>query len=168
LSLQARIPSGGETRLYNPSRDVAHNFKFVIEAVAGRLEDHHWSELQTLLWSADTHTEDVADACVGFCDYLVSAATDPKKTMADGLRDSGFLSCKPAAQVAVMAMIGQYYAGMQHVGIREATVAGEGPLEDVKSLLAGGQQFTDLCGRSTFSRFCGACSQKVRAFFKKR
>ena len=44
MTMQARM-TANDQRLYNPSRDVAHNFQQVMEMVAGRLEDYSWTEL---------------------------------------------------------------------------------------------------------------------------
>jgi hypothetical protein len=48
MTLQARM-SSEDRRLYNPSRDVAHNFQQVMELVAARLEDQSWPELEEIL-----------------------------------------------------------------------------------------------------------------------
>lgn len=135
MGLQARM-SEGDARLYNPSRDVAHNFKEVMELVAGRLEDEKWPELAELLAREKVSMDDLGNACAAYCRYVASAA-DPdsvRKPMQVSLLESGFFECHPTAQVAVLAMIGTCYAGIQHVGIREATINGEGPLATVGEL----------------------------------
>lgn len=132
MSLQARM-SEGDRRLYNPSRDVAHNFKEVMNIVAGRLEDQKWPELVEILKREQVSMDDVGEACGCYCTYLASAANPDMVgvSMSESLKLSGFFECKPAAQVAVLAMIGTCYAGIQFGGIREASIGGEGPLETI-------------------------------------
>jgi len=153
MSLQARM-SEGDTRLYNPSRDVAHNFKQVLELVAARLEDEKWPELAELLAREGVSMDDVGEACGAYCTYVASAA-DPEsaqKPMQVSLLESGFFECHPAAQVAVLAMIGTCYAGIQHAGIREATVGGEGPLNSVSDLLKHAENLKRFVGLPAWLR----------------
>lgn len=132
MTLQARM-SEGDRRLYNPSRDVAHNFKEVMDIVAGRLEDQKWPELIEILGREGVSMDEIGEACGCYCTYLASAADQDMAgiSMIESMRASGFFKCKPASQVAVLAMIGTCYAGIQFGGIREATVGGEGPLETI-------------------------------------
>jgi len=115
MTLQARM-TPNDQRLYNPSRDVAHNFQQVMELVAGRLEDQKWPELTEVLKREGVSMDDLGAACGCYCTYLASAAIEEKadkNTMQTSMMDSGFFKCKPAAQVAVLAMIGTCYAGIQ-------------------------------------------------------
>ncbi len=140
--MQARM-SKGDDRLYNPGRDVAHNFKEVMESVAARLEDSAcWKELREVLAREKVTDNDLGEACAAYCRYLVTSANSPKVPMAEAIELAGFFKTKPAAQVAVMAMIGTVYAGIQHVGIREATLGGVGPLQDAKSLVREAESLT--------------------------
>jgi hypothetical protein len=136
MSLQARM-SEGDRRLYNPSRDVAHNFKEVMDIVAGRLEDHKWPELADILGRERVSMDEVGEACGCYCTYLSSAANPDMigVSMVESLKMSGFFECKPAAQVAVLAMIGTCYAGIQFGGIREASIGGEGPMETIAEVV---------------------------------
>ena len=68
--------------------------------------------------------------------------------MYDSLEHCGFFKTKPAAQVAVLAMIGTCYAGIQYAGIREATVGGEGPLATIEELMVHAQRFREYTGMS--------------------
>lgn len=135
MSLQARM-SKGDDRLYNPGRDVAHNFKEVMETVAARLEStDQWFELAAILKQNKITDNDLGEACAAYCRYLVSAVESPQTPMAKAIEQAGFFNTKPAAQVAVMAMIGTVYAGIQHVGVREATMGGVGPMHDALTLV---------------------------------
>lgn len=165
MTLQARM-SEGDRRLYNPSRDVAHNFKDVLQLVAARLEDSKWPELAVLLERENVSMDDLGEACACYCNYVAAGFNDPKKSMQDGLVSSGFFECKPAAQVAVMAMIGVCYAGIQHVGIREATVGGEGPLMSVEDLLDSADDLLKYIGQPRWKRLLHGLKAKAAKIIK--
>jgi len=165
MSLQARM-SEGDKRLYNPSRDVAHNFKEVLSLVASRLEDEKWPELAELLHRENVSMDDLGEACACYCRYVAYGAEDPKKPMQESLIDCGFFKCKPAAQIAVMAMIGVCYAGIQHVGIREATIGNEGPLLSVKELTQVADNLLKFTGKSRLMKFLFSFKMKVKKAFR--
>jgi hypothetical protein len=147
MTMQARM-TANDQRLYNPSRDVAHNFQQVMEMVAGRLEDYSWTELAEVLKREGITMDDLGEACGAYCDYLATSAKMPHWSMYDSLEHCGFFKTKPAAQVAVLAMIGTCYAGIQYAGIREATVGGEGPLATIEELMVHAQRFREYTGMS--------------------
>lgn len=153
MGLQARM-SEGDRRLYNPSRDVAHNFQEVMELVAGRLEDRKWPELAELLDREAVDMDEVGRACGCYCTYIASAANPDMVgvSMVESLRKSGFFECRPAAQVAVLAMIGTCYAGIQFGGIREATTGGEGPLETIAEVARHAEQLHSYMGMPRWRR----------------
>lgn len=161
MSLQARM-SESDRRLYNPSRDVAHNFKEVLQLVAARLEDNKWPELSALLLREQVSMDDLGEACASYCMYVASAVEDPNKSMFAGIHDSGFFKCKPAAQIAVMAMIGVSYAGIQHAGIREATISGEGPLQTVSQLVASADKLRKYLNKPLWQRKLLRWIEKVK------
>jgi len=151
MTMQARM-TANDARLYNPSRDVVHNFQQVMKLVAGRLEDASWTELDELLRRENTTMDDLGEACQAYCNYLANSAKLPDLPMYDSLEQCGFFKTKPAAQVAVLAMIGTCYAGIHHIGIREATVGGEGPLQTVDELMVYAQRFREYAGMSRTRR----------------
>lgn len=172
MGLQARM-SEGDRRLYNPGRDVAHNFQEVLETVADRLEKQSWPELAGLLDREGVDMDDLGEACGAYCTYIASAA-DPERgqlSMIDAMRLSGFFECKPAAQVAVLAMIGTCFAGIQFGGIREATVGGEGPLETIAEVAQHGARLQKYMGMPRWRRkladFKRRIAEAYQAFRKK-
>jgi hypothetical protein len=136
--LQARFPEA--TPLYNPSRDVAHNFIPVVQEVSRRLQYKLWPELAEMLAEKDISDEELGDAACAFCTYMCSAKTEPEQELAAAIEKSGFTKCRPEAQIAVMAMIGMVYTGIQHVGIREATINGVGPVMNLDDVLEAGRE----------------------------
>jgi len=170
MTIQARM-SPEDKRLYNPSRDVAHNFQQVMTLVAERLEDAKWPELDELLKRENVSIDDLGEACGAYCTYIANGVNDPKLSMFESLDKSGFFKCKPAAQVAVLAMIGSCYAGIQHVGIREATVNKDGPLQTVASLMQHAEEFRKYTGMSRWRRWFERMKLKLKtmlAILRKR
>lgn len=161
MSLQARM-TANDQRLYNPSRDVAHNFQQVMRLVADRMEDHSWAELDEVLAREGITMDDLGEACGAYICYLTNAAHAPDLPMEKSLEQCGFFNAKPAAQVAVLALIGTCYAGIHHVGIREATVGGEGPLQTVDELLVYAQRFRDYAGMSRTRRRWERLKRRIR------
>jgi hypothetical protein len=151
MSLQARFLN--YTPLYNPNRDVAHNFKFVMQRVAAGLEDETWPELASLLRQNKVSMEQVGEACAAYCRYLNMAITAPKVSVFDALEQSGFFACPPMAQVAVMATLGQVFSGIQHVGVREATLQGDGPVMNMGELVEAGEQVLKFYQRPVWLRW---------------
>lgn len=132
MSLQARM-SAGDPRLYNVSRDVAHNFGPVMMEVASRLEAGSLQSLDALLKEKGVSEEELGKAIQGLC-LFVEKQMDYKESMAAGLSRSGFLDRQPLAQVAVMAHLGSVLLGIHWAGVREATLKGEGPAAGYKGL----------------------------------
>lgn len=164
MTLQVRM-SAEDRRLYNPSRDVAHNFQQVMTLVAERLEDRDWLELDQILQREKVDMDDLGEACGAYCQYLASAANFPTLSMFNSLEQSGFFRCKPGAQVAVLAMIGTCYAGIHYAGIREATIANEGPLQTVGDLLKHAEQFRRYSGMSKWKRWFIKWKERIYAVF---
>lgn len=68
-------------------------------------------------------------------------------------------------------MIGSCYAGIQHVGIREATVNKEGPLQTVDSLMQYAEEFRKYAGMSKWRRWFERMKLKLKtmlAILRKR
>lgn len=164
MTLQARM-SSEDRRLYNPSRDVAHNFQQVMELVANRLEDQSWPELEGLLQREKVSMDDLGEACGAYCNYLANAVNSPTTTMLDSLTQSQFFKCKPGAQVAVLAMIGTCYAGIQYAGVREATVSSEGPMQTVGDLMKHAERFRAYAGMSKWKRWFLKWKVRLNASF---
>jgi hypothetical protein len=167
VALQARM-SEGDRRLYNPGRDVAHNFQEVMNLVAGRLEDEKWPELKEILDREEVDMDEVGEACGAYCRYITSAADEAKRelSMIDSMRASGFLDCKPAAQVAVLAMIGTCYAGIQFGGIREATIGGEGPLESIADVGKHAERLKNYVGKPRWRRKLSDLKRRIGHAFQ--
>jgi hypothetical protein len=150
-SLQARF-NEHDPRLYNVNRDLAHNYKYVLELVAARLEDGTWKELDALLEQNDVSMDDLGEACAAFCRYVGSATTDKESNVEEGLRNAGWFECKVGAQAGYLAVLGTVIAGMAHRGIREATLDEEGPALKVGDLTEAGDRCLAALRMSKFKR----------------
>lgn len=137
MSLQART-SEWDHRLYSVNRDVAHNFRFVVEELARRLTDNRWKPVGEYLRLKCSEEEDLGAACKAFIDFVASTATNPKETMEEALTRVGWFKVPEAAQVAYMAYLGTILAGIYFHGAREATLQGKGPCSEISELVAAG------------------------------
>jgi hypothetical protein len=159
--------SADDQRLYNPGRDVAHNFKSVMETVADRLEKvNTWKELDVILKQEKISDADLGEACAAYCRYLVAAADDASPPMWVALEAAGFFKTKGAAQVAVMAMIGTVYCGMHHVGVQEATLGGVGPLLSERELVQRSIDLLDYMRYPRWRRKLKRLSQRISNAFR--
>jgi hypothetical protein len=141
MSLQARMTQG-DPRLYDPSRDVAHNFIDVVKTTAHQLEHiaTAWPEMAQVLSRESVNEHDLGEACGALCTYLIETADKTKRNVSveQAFTNAGFFNLKPAAQIAVMAMVGLIYSGMFYRGARQATMIDSGPLLEVPELVAAG------------------------------
>ena len=143
MTLQARL-SEGDPRLYNPSRDIAHNFKSVMELVADRMEDGTWPELNKHLKDNEITMDDLGEACGAYCKYVGLSVESKETTMKSALTDAGWFECKPLAQMAVLSLMGTVIAGIHFKGVREATFDDGGPAHTVPELIATGDKCITL------------------------
>lgn len=166
MSLQARFVDN--TPLYNPGRDVAHNFVAVATAAADRLENAVWPELDTMLQEAGVSDMELGRACGSYCEYIAKAKTEPDTPMEQAMRDSGFFDCHPVAQVAVMATIGAIFTGIQHAGVREATINGSGPAMTTVELLEVGERAIRYMSRPRWYRRVCRMTEKFLGLFRRK
>ena len=145
MSLQARM-SQDDPRLYNPNRDVAHNFDQVIMEVAKRCESGTWDALTALAKEKGLSDEDLGKACQALCRF---AAKEPEKgkSMPQCLAECGFLELPATARIIVAA-----YMGTVFPGIREATIQGQGPAQTYKKLRWHGMMCAKLMTMPAWKR----------------
>jgi hypothetical protein len=143
MTIQARF-SEHDPRMYSVARDVAHNFGYITKEVADRIEDRRWGPLQALLDEKGITLDQLGAACESFCKYLVSACEIPKESMGECLQRSGFYDVPDLAQIAYMAYLGTVVAGVQWLGVRQATVKNSRlaycPVEAYGDLVEAGRQ----------------------------
>jgi hypothetical protein len=143
MGLQARL-SKDDTRLYDANRDIAHNFPLVLQDVIMRLEKEVWPSANAVLKAIKCPEAELGKAANAFATFVVTSVDSPKETMLDALQRSGWFAVHPAAQVVVMAYLGQVMTGMFFHGAREATIGGVGPLSSVEQLVAAGRYISRL------------------------
>jgi len=162
--LQARL-SENDPRLYNINRDLAHNYKDILELVAARLEDGTWDELDAHLADNQVTMDDLGEACASFCRYVGSAATDKEATMHEGMEAAGWFECKPLAQAAYLAVMGTVVAGIAHRGIREATLDEDGPALRVGELTEAGDKCLAMLRVPKWRRKVNGYASRVTSAF---
>lgn len=136
-STQVNMTDDG-TRLYSVNRDVAHNFGFIAEKVAERLEDGQWTFLTEFCKQYEISQDDLGEACRTFCLFLASATEHRGEKMVECMRRVGYYDVKEPAQVAYMATLGAVLTGVFWVGVHEATSGGVGPCMRMQDLVEFG------------------------------
>ncbi len=164
-SLQARM-SENDPRLYSVNRDVAHNFKEVMEHVLDRLQQRKWSELEEFLTMAKVPDEEVGKAFDALCLFIGRAQEDMRVSFQDSLERSGWNQCHPGAQVAVMAILGTVILGYHWTGVREATLGGEGPALGLQELARQGGQLARYLAMPRWKRWLFVRVHRVKQGLK--
>lgn len=161
MNLQARM-SPHDDRLYNVSRDVAHNFGDVIQEVARRCENGTWDTLSALAKEKGLKDEDLGRCCQALCRFIATQADDPKESMPAGLARCGFLDQDPHARVVVAAYLGTVVLGLHWAGVRDATINGAGPALHYGKLRWYGMRCAKLMGMSPWQRWLYNLWSRVR------
>ena len=161
MTLQARM-SEGDPRLYNPNRDVAHNFADVVREVAARLEDGKWPAVAAMLARDGVSEEQLGQACAAFCTFVASSAEIPKERMGDALTRSGWFAVPEPAQIAYMAYLGTVMSGYFFAGVREATLQGVGPAQTCQDLRAVGARASKIMTTARWRRPLIALAGRLR------
>ena len=159
--LQARM-SENDPRFYSPTRDVAHNFQYVVREAAARLEDGRWRQLHELLGGSGLTEEQLAVALDRFCVFVDRSVQD--KRMTDSLLISGFADVPDAAQIALMATIGAIMSGIYWSGVHEATIGGQGPAQTYGDLREVGRRCYLLVTMPRWRRRWLMLTTRVREF----
>lgn len=162
MTLQARM-SEGDPRLYNPNRDVAHNFADVVHEVAARLEDNRWPVVGDLLARYQIGEDQLGEACKAFCTFVASSTEIPKEKMEEALVRAGWFHVPEAAQLAYMAYLGTVLSGYFYAGVREATLQGSGPTLTCQDLRAAGARTAAIMTAPRWRRPLIALAGRVRA-----
>lgn len=169
MSINARM-NQNDPRLYNPSRDVAHNFDQVIMEVATRIEKGTWDILKELAKEKNITDEELGKACQALCRFV---AYDPDKgeSMAVCLAKCGFLDLSSVARVIVTSYLGTVMLGMHWGGVRETTINGVGPVLTYKQLRWHGMRCAKLMTMPRWKRklyvFWSRLNKAWRVFWQK-
>jgi len=151
MSLNVRL-TAQDQRLYNPSRDIAHAFGGMVRLVAKRLEEESWPELAKLLKDRGVSQDELGEACGAFCRFVLSSVEKPDESMKESLTRSGWDEVKPEAQIAYLAILGTVVAGYFWGGVREVTIGGRGPVDEVQDLHRLGDEARQLLSQSLWRR----------------
>lgn len=162
MSLNARLRPQDTSRLYNPNRDVAHNFSWIMTQVAARLEDGPWTPVSDYLKHSGTTTEQLGRVCQVFIHFVAGATDRPGETMIECLGRVGWFDLPEPAQVALMAYLGTVIAGVYFQGVREVTLGGEGPCQDMAGMVEAGRLCSRLMTLPRWRRPLARLGEKLR------
>lgn len=109
----------------SPDRDIRLMYQAAIQYVKAFFEQQAWPDLMAWLESTGVEWGDIEEALNGYILFLNGATRDPTKNMHQVLQESGFLNTHPAAQIAIMAMLGRVVTGQFFDSVRSSTPLGE-------------------------------------------
>ena len=159
-SLQARL-SETDPRLYNINRDLAHNMKDMLTRVYQRLEKRSWPELEQLLDTLGVPDTEVGKTFDCLCQYMKLQEDNMREEYMVLLDKAGWFKCHPAAQVAILAVLGTVVLGYHYAGVREATLGGVGPAASLQELADAGEKFSKLMTLPRWKRRFVVCGLRI-------
>lgn len=161
--MEARM-SPGDKRLYNPSRDVAHNFGEVMKLVAERCSADNWHAIVSLAKDRGVSQEEIGRGCQAMLQFVATQLNgEDRESMSQALSRSGFFDVSETCRVILMAHLGSVMLGMHWAGVREATIGGQGPALTYRNLRWHGKQCAILMAKlSPFRRRWHCFWRRVR------
>ena len=138
-SLNAVLSPNADVKLYNPNRDIAHNFPSIIKIVAARLEHGVWEAVEKIIEHYDVSDEELSLALDSYIRFIASVTENPDETMEQAAKRSGFLDTSEVAQVCLLAYLGTVVGGYFWQGAREVTMGGRGPASSLQELIGAGE-----------------------------
>ena len=123
-----------EGKRYNPNRDIAHNFHYLLEDAAKFAAQPLSPSLAAYAASEGVTPEHLGQAVKCLFEY-VNGCLDPEhQTPQTILQASGFFALPVAAQTIVLSKLGIVIACTYFHGIRDATMVGEPPIANPREL----------------------------------
>lgn len=119
MTVQMRSPTDG--RAYSPDGDIAHNFIDLLRRSFYGLEPHLWED-----WYGDylkfkgATAEDLEKVALAMAQYIRHVGDPEVKDPLEALTKAGFFETNSAAQLAVMAKLGQILTCAYFTRFREA------------------------------------------------
>lgn len=131
MQIKLTDPRTNEEWGFAPMRDIAYFHHQLVALVGKGLEKSRWEPwLKEYLDFTGTTEEDVlrAFACYyRFCSFTLDPDRLELKNPGETLEAAGFFTCTKAAQLAVIAKVGQISTGAWWAGIKSATPLGQIP-----------------------------------------
>ncbi len=151
MPLQQRL-SQHDSRWYSTDRDVAHNFAQVCRLVAARLEDQTWPFLRDFCTAYKITQDQLGQACESFLKFVASSDIKEDVRVDQSLARSGWMDLPDPVQFAFLALLGTVLLGLYHVGVKEATIGGDGPCKGVKDLVDEARRVSEVITQSRWRR----------------
>jgi hypothetical protein len=149
--LQLRLPKdqGGDGRWYNPNRDIAYCWQYLVKRAASVLEDaaqEPW--LRSYLDHYQVTLDDLGEGIAVYVRYMVYAHTPSIQGLPQALEQSGWYKLAPAVQGAVLMALGQVMTCAFYPAIRDVYFPNETekPLDE-QALFAAVSFFKDSVSR---------------------
>lgn len=114
-------PEGSKIRT-NPGRDIAHFWPQIVSLIPqGLAREMQEPWFKEYLAFKGVNEDQLFLACACFQDFLVLALEPDIKSPLEAITQSGFLNCPVAAQLVILAKLGQLGTGAFWSGIRSAS-----------------------------------------------
>lgn len=158
--MQMRLTQN-DSRLYSPDRDLAHNFDKVMLLVGEAIEKAQWPMLSQLAKLHAITDEELGQACVAVCRFVLEQKDQPTATMYQCLQSVGFFALPEVSRVIVMAYLGKIILGMHFAGVREATLGTNSPVAGYGDLTAAAAELLALMRVPRWRRWLHKLKQRL-------
>lgn len=112
---------------FSPSRDLRYAYQSAIKAVGIHFDSRMWEDLMAYAMGEGLSYDDLVDTMDALLRFLNSSVDNAQESMHEVLQRSGWLDQPPAAQIALMAMLGRVVLGQYFDALRSTTETGERP-----------------------------------------
>lgn len=145
MSLQI-IPRQGDMPI-SAARDLRYCYPQVLRVVVQNFNERKWPELMALTEEHGIDFGQLCDAMSSYETFLVDSCKYPEDDMHQCLVRAGWFEHRPAAQIAIMAMLGITMTGQLFYSVRETTEAGKDIDPELRKMIEACQEAIDAARR---------------------
>ena len=152
MALQMR-PRGTDSVPYAPARDIVYLLPSVVQNVAERLEEERFVTLHSWLQERHVTSEELAEACRAFIEFMRTAHERPKETVQEALERVGWFEVRDEARIAYIFYIGAQLMGVMWQGVRDTSILTDEVLMEMNRLADLGDQVQRALARPKWRRY---------------
>lgn len=168
MPLQITPRFATDAELYNPGRDLAYAYPKMVSEVTQRFNSESWPALIGMTDQAGVTYDQLCDAMEAYCLFLNQAHQRPDESMAEVMVRSGWMSQPPAAQVAIMAMLGTVCSGQLFHAIRDLSKPDGPALTNIAALAESGRRCKLLTYRAQWTVKVIAIKERCKRWLKSK
>lgn len=142
MEIRVKDASGREL-MFNPARDIAHFWPYLVAAAVPGLEQVHWDDsIRRIIGSSSLRETDLMLVLVRFVRFCERALDPSVKSPLDALSKVGFFQSPPEARAAFFYRLGVLSTGVWFDAIRR--VVPEGSVHDeLAALIRAGNELAE-------------------------